>query len=122
MPNRDVDNIIANLPPLAFTPAADAPVSDARWYLVCPSEPDDDWRLASRTADGWFWQSGERLDHDPLVVAALPAPPFGSKMILKNLAAYLSQVVDAGEYDRAAGIIDELADAVRGVRSRPYRP
>ena len=118
MPQTDLADLIASLPPLTFAPASEAPVAPDRLCLVAPD--DEDWTLAYRNEDGWFSADGMRLEPEPLLYLALPpAPGRCSPSMICNLAQFISNLLKDGEYARAATMIDELADRVRGLRDSP---
>jgi hypothetical protein len=94
----DLATIIASLPPLTFTPADEAPVALGRWYIVTPAD-DDVWAIAHRTEKGWFAQDG--LPREPLLCAALPAPPFTHPSMLLQEADDLAECITAGDLDGA---------------------
>jgi hypothetical protein len=120
MPNSDLADIIASLPPFTFVPAAEVPVAPDRWYFIAPSL-DHDWSIAYRTEDGgWALDAGKLIDK-PLFCAALPLTPLKPQYVLKHMAAELAEHIAADRFDRAAKLIDELADAVRAVRDSSRR-
>jgi hypothetical protein len=125
MPNSDLADIIASLPPFTFGPAAEVPVAPDRWYFIAPSL-DYDWSIAYRTEDGgWALDAGKLIDR-PLFCAALPSAPLKPQYVLKHMmaelvVAELAEHIAASRFDRAAKLIDELADQVRAVRDSPLR-
>jgi hypothetical protein len=106
---------------LTFTLAAEAPVAPSGWYLLGPSF-DHDWSIGYHTdEEGWALADGDLIDEPPFV-AALPVVLLNvDASALKRLASAVAEQLGAGRFDRAARLIDELADEVRAVRDRPRR-
>ena len=120
MPKPNIAEIIAALPPLAFRPAAEAPVSRSRSFVVLPADPADDWTLARHLEDGWFGFDGVKLE--PVLAAALPPTPFRGQAYLERTASAIRDQIIARQFDRAATLVDELADVLRAVRDDRDRP
>jgi hypothetical protein len=74
---------------------------------------------------GWTLDYGKLIDK-PFFCEALPSmplkPPYGLKhMVAELVVAELAEHIAASRFDRAAKLIDELADAVRAVRDSSRR-